>query len=39
MQLSRSSLLEIRLATRGRAIHIGTKWPILNVRFDGRSRA
>ena len=25
MQLSRSSLLEIRLATRGRAIHLGTK--------------
>src|SRR6266571_712213 len=25
MQLSRSSLLELRLATRGRAIHTGTK--------------
>jgi hypothetical protein len=31
MQLSRSSLLELRLATRGRAIHFGTKLPIRNV--------
>jgi hypothetical protein len=32
MQLSRSSLSEIRLAPRGRAIHYGTKLPIPNVR-------
>src|SRR6266567_5890073 len=32
MQLSRSSLLELRLATRGRAIHIGTKLPCQRLR-------
>src|SRR5712691_4630969 len=26
MQLSRSSVLKLRLATRGRAIHTGTSW-------------
>jgi hypothetical protein len=31
MQLSRSSILEVRLVPRGRAIHIGTELPIPNV--------
>jgi hypothetical protein len=33
MQLSRSSILEVRLVPRGRAIHTGTKLPIRNVRY------
>ena len=32
MQLSRSSFSEIRLVQHGRAIHVGTKLPIWNVR-------
>ena len=36
MQLSRSSILEVHLVPRGRAIHLGTFQTSADVRFSNR---